>query len=448
LAGPTEPHGRFHIWGGETAAGTLGHNISNEDLRRGIAVVEDIRRETGDKMAIAIEGHARWDLPTATRIARVWSLTTSCGSKKSCRRTTSRRMPKPSDRWTKYAEKYPGCVAAYREIAVRCAILGTGVGSKEWSKFGREGVRIRGWLTHRPVRERDLTSAAWVAPREWRNPAGTVCGIGALLFVAGVALMSFLALPLLVVRFVLRLRNRGGSVEAGHSLPRRLLERVRMPAIAGPTAVLLVVLTVLGVFIVLLWEGHDRFFYPFVPLIAVMSCTAAGVVLDLPVLWVGGWWLRGWRMVLVTALACAALYTGLVRGKEWKTRYEATTDMTKYPYTDVREIPRMGEFIREHLPTSTIMTRYPWQLQFYLGESNKTVNVPLAPPETIFAIARYYGVTHYIYDCRRPGMESYVSRPHPGFVPVTNAPGALFEMKLDLLPGGTAGFAGECPLSF
>lgn len=70
LAGPTDPHGRFHIWGGETAAGTLGHNISNEDLRRGIAVVEDIRRETGDKMAIAIEGHARWDLPTATRIAR------------------------------------------------------------------------------------------------------------------------------------------------------------------------------------------------------------------------------------------------------------------------------------------------------------------------------------------------------------------------------------------
>src|SRR6185503_2009639 len=37
---------------------------------RGIAVVEQIRRATGDKMAIAIEGHARWDLPTATRIAR------------------------------------------------------------------------------------------------------------------------------------------------------------------------------------------------------------------------------------------------------------------------------------------------------------------------------------------------------------------------------------------
>lgn len=70
LAGPTDPHGRFFIWGGEAAAGTLGHGISSEDLRRGIAVLEDIRRTVGDKMAIAIEGHARWDLPTATRIAR------------------------------------------------------------------------------------------------------------------------------------------------------------------------------------------------------------------------------------------------------------------------------------------------------------------------------------------------------------------------------------------
>jgi len=70
LAGPTNPYGKFVIWGGETAAGTLSHSISNEALRNGIAMVEDIRRAVGDRIAIAIEGHARWDLPTATRIAR------------------------------------------------------------------------------------------------------------------------------------------------------------------------------------------------------------------------------------------------------------------------------------------------------------------------------------------------------------------------------------------
>ncbi len=70
LAGPYDPFGKFYIWGGETAAGTLSHSISNAGLREGLAMIEAIRGAVGDKIAIAIEGHARWDLPTATRIAR------------------------------------------------------------------------------------------------------------------------------------------------------------------------------------------------------------------------------------------------------------------------------------------------------------------------------------------------------------------------------------------
>ncbi len=70
LAGPTTPHGKVRMWGGETAAGLLAHSIDNDDLKRGLQIVADIRDAVGDKMAIAIEGHARWDLPTATRIAR------------------------------------------------------------------------------------------------------------------------------------------------------------------------------------------------------------------------------------------------------------------------------------------------------------------------------------------------------------------------------------------
>lgn len=349
-----------------------------------------------------------------------------------------RDLPKTSDRWTKHAENYPGRVAAYREAAVRSALLGTGVKSREWSKFGREGVLLRGWLSGKAVREKDLEKAAWTAPREWTNPVGTLSGMAATVLVAGVALLSVLALPFLLVKFVLRLRKRGGDAEAGISTMRRLLEKVRVPALAGPTLVLLIVLLTTGWFIVHLWEAQERFFYPFAPLVAVMGCTVAAVALDLPLLRVGGWWLRGWRILLVTALAGVALYSGLVRGGEWKARYEALINRAKYPYADKTETPGMGEFVRENLPTATVMTRFPWQLQFYLGESNRTVNIPLAPPETIFAIARYYGVTHYINDCRRPGMELYVSQSHPGLVPVTNAPGPLFEMKLDLLPGGTA----------
>lgn len=70
LSGPENPRAPFVIWGAKTAAGVLAHSISNHDLKLGLSIVEDIRRAVGDRMAIAIEGHARWDLPTATRIAR------------------------------------------------------------------------------------------------------------------------------------------------------------------------------------------------------------------------------------------------------------------------------------------------------------------------------------------------------------------------------------------
>ena len=43
LAGPTRPKEPVVMWGGKTAAGTLGHSISNEEIRRGCSIVEDPR---------------------------------------------------------------------------------------------------------------------------------------------------------------------------------------------------------------------------------------------------------------------------------------------------------------------------------------------------------------------------------------------------------------------
>jgi galactonate dehydratase len=55
---------------GAEAVGPVTHFISKEQLKKGISYVEDIRKTVGDKMEIAIEGHARWNLPEATKIAR------------------------------------------------------------------------------------------------------------------------------------------------------------------------------------------------------------------------------------------------------------------------------------------------------------------------------------------------------------------------------------------
>lgn len=70
LSGPVDTRKPMVIWGAQTAAGPLGHALSNDDLAAGLKIVADIRAAVGDRMAIAIEGHARWDLPTSTKIAR------------------------------------------------------------------------------------------------------------------------------------------------------------------------------------------------------------------------------------------------------------------------------------------------------------------------------------------------------------------------------------------
>jgi len=70
IAGPENPRGQTKVWGAVSAAGTRGLGISNDDLKAGVAIVEDIRRTVGDRMQIAIEGHCRWDLPTSIKIAR------------------------------------------------------------------------------------------------------------------------------------------------------------------------------------------------------------------------------------------------------------------------------------------------------------------------------------------------------------------------------------------
>ncbi len=55
---------------GAEAVGPVTQFISQENLKKGISYVEDIRRTVGDRMEIAIEGHARWNLPEAAKIAR------------------------------------------------------------------------------------------------------------------------------------------------------------------------------------------------------------------------------------------------------------------------------------------------------------------------------------------------------------------------------------------
>lgn len=49
---------------------TVGQHITPEQIERGLESVKQIRQAVGNRMEIAIELHARWNLPSAIRIAR------------------------------------------------------------------------------------------------------------------------------------------------------------------------------------------------------------------------------------------------------------------------------------------------------------------------------------------------------------------------------------------
>ncbi len=55
---------------GWSAVGPAGHDLSPEALRQGLWTIQEIRKAVGDRMDIAVEGHSRWDLNAALRIAR------------------------------------------------------------------------------------------------------------------------------------------------------------------------------------------------------------------------------------------------------------------------------------------------------------------------------------------------------------------------------------------
>ncbi len=55
---------------GWSAVGPVGHDLLPEQLAQGLWTVQEIRKAVGNKMQIALEGHSRWDVNCALRIAR------------------------------------------------------------------------------------------------------------------------------------------------------------------------------------------------------------------------------------------------------------------------------------------------------------------------------------------------------------------------------------------
>jgi hypothetical protein len=103
----------------------------------------------------------------------------------------------------------------------------------------------------------------------------------------------------------------------------------------------------------------------------------------------------------------------------------------------------MGRWIGKKLPTATFMCRNPWETLFYASPQNKAIALPYPEDtgtrgaEEIFAIARYYKVTHFYHDLSRPSLFPYMNGTKPGMKRIYGAPSPIYELDWDLLPKKT-----------
>jgi Dolichyl-phosphate-mannose-protein mannosyltransferase len=379
-------------------------------------------------------------------------------------------LPKTSDRWEKHPGAYESMARGQLATAAGLALTGAGESGDSqgdiWADFGDYGIRARRLLVGGRANSfmALLENARAVHPvrkvTAWQSPLWEMAGVFAL-GLLGVAVVA------------MGLRGVMGMWRAGRRAWRRwrvgekvVMERVRGAAQeweGGAVVAVWVVLVVQWAFISFFWEVAPRFCFPMLPLVMALGCAGAGWLLERPLtgVWKGcvwvvqwirrrrpgpGWVVRTGRVLsywpTVATLALAVLV--------WVNRgavYGAQNDMLDrsnargdYPFEQNDEYIPMGKWLAKKAPNAVVMCRNPWELIFYSGSGNRGVGLPNPSDEgqkgadEIFAIARYYGVTHLLVDNLRAPLEPYVLKRKAGLTRVKGAPMALFEIDWSKIP--------------
>ncbi len=112
----------------------------------------------------------------------------------------------------------------------------------------------------------------------------------------------------------------------------------------------------------------------------------------------------------------------------------------EYPWPQDDRYVTTGHWIASKLPNAVIMCRNPWELCFYMADTNKAICMPNPTDpdpqdaEEIFAIARYYHVTHILADEPCACLEQYILHRRPGLKRVRSSPDQLYEIDWSLIP--------------
>ncbi len=370
-------------------------------------------------------------------------------------------LPKTSDRWREHGERYWEVTARNAEAFTRWALLGPGTGEEEWYRFGRPGAWMHQRLAPENSRVRQQRSGQenygtrWGPVTEWEDPLWAMTGIGAVLFLAALLIATpVIAVKSFITEVIGLFVDKPGNNQPRSSADNGREESAALPVMAiGPALAILLVMAAHWAFIVFLWEIRSRFAFVFLPATTVLAVTGAARILEsIPALTAGmatsvsnrektppaqmtDGRLQKWRWIPVFLLCITAFAAIMFNTERLKKYHQDNVNVNTFPYSDRSIYPQLGDWLHVNEPDATIMSRNPWQLRFHAPDSLKAVGLPHAPPEKILGIGRYYGITHYLNDRRRPGMEKYTrsGQPHPAFERVEGAPGPLFKIHWDEL---------------
>ncbi len=174
-----------------------------------------------------------------------------------------------------------------------------------------------------------------------------------------------------------------------------------------------IVVLVFALFHGLTYFAITRHLAPLPPLMAALgwatwsAVLAAGVPRLAATRWGKAW--RRPRVAAGTGGLVLLLVAGFV-GSASLGRLRYFAERGGSPWTETGEDwIAMGEWMRAHLPPGTVTaTRNPWELHFY--SEQPAVQIPIASLEKTLEVFRFYGVTYYIPDRRRPALKPGAAR--------------------------------------
>ncbi|MCL2647199.1 MAG: glycosyltransferase family 39 protein [Phycisphaerales bacterium] len=379
-----------------------------------------------------------------------------------------RELPKISDRWTKHPDYWQ---RSRQQLVIALQyVLAGGSGSGDIARdFGEWGVKVRDVLENKPPpSEAEVQAAARRARNhrtapppltmksvdQWCAPVWAITGGMGIVLVAAAVMWGVTRKIENINRWMWR-KIRRSKYDKRTVSADRWVGRVLAVAIVG---------IVHGAFFAYFWRIESRFCFPILPLMLSLGCTFGVVLMEGPwiVLWRGvrlaakfararkmvRWMnrvsmvFRGWPM---TATILVAIVVMLSQERLLGIEKKMLDREGSHPPTVRAESQYIttGRWLGRECPQAIVMCRNPWELLFYCGPGNKAVALPYPDDddpraaEKIFAIARYYHVSHMYGDVIHPCMMPYFYGRRPGLMQVENGPRDLYEIDWSTAPTAT-----------